>query len=470
MTRPDPSPVLARRPPPDAPHVALPRTPFADDEDGDDIDGEGFAFALPDIDALIAGPLPSLGPDDLTFIATIDDLDKLPTATPASSAPPTSPGGMLSSPRSSFPPGAFSFATSSRAGCPDGAAERAGLAPWVPRWSVDESVHPGRPTGGVPPPAAAARPPPDAQGVLDDERGAMRAAVRANPRYPKLLDAYFACRRVGADATSKASLARRRRQLLREATEVSCGTMRAALDACVRRYGAELDEFMDNVTDELTAYAEELGACFDEVDAACREAEARVAATAAKKLNALNVSAKTSRPVSTAAKKSVKVEPNAERESDSDTGGSDEDEASAWVRRRRRKAAKESKIPDTREDDLRKSLKRKYASSILALKDEFLKKTKKGKLPSSATKTLKEWWLANLLWPYPSEDAKRALMKLAGLNQTQINNWFINQRKRHWHRLFDRDEAQPISETEARHMILEKYGNVEAFLEVARAA
>lgn len=372
---------------------------------------------------------------------------------------------MLSSPRSSFPPGALRFATT-RAGCPDGAAERAGLAPWVPRWSVDESVHhPGRPGGGAPPPAAR----PFDAAVIDDERGAMRAAVRANPRYPKLLDAYFACRRVGADATSKASLARRRRQLLRDASEVSSGTMRAALDACVRRYGAELDEFMERVTDELTSYAEELSACFDEVDAACREAEARVAATAAKKLNAMNVSAKTAGPVLTAAKKSVKAEPDAGG-SDSDTGGSDEDEASAWVRRRRRKAAKESKIPDTREDDLRKSLKRKYASSILALKDEFLKKTKKGKLPSSATKTLKEWWLANLLWPYPSEDAKRALMKLAGLNQTQINNWFINQRKRHWHRLFDRDEAQPISEMEARHMILEKYGNVEAFLEVARAA
>ena len=338
------------------------------------------------------------------------------------------------------------------------------MAPWVPRWSVDESVHPGRPGGGVPAPAR----PFDAP-VLDDERGAMRAAVRANPRYPKLLDAYFACRRVGADATSKASLARRRRRLLREASEVSSGTMRTALDACVRRYGAELDEFLERVIDELTACAEDLSACFDEVDAACREAEARVAATAAKKLNAMNVSAKTAGPTSTAAKKSVNVEPDAGG-SDSDTGGSDEDEASAWVRRRRRKAAKESKIPDTREDDLRKSLKRKYASSILALRDEFLKKTKKGKLPSSATKTLKEWWLANLLWPYPSEDAKRALQKLAGLNQTQINNWFINQRKRHWHRLFDRDEAQPISETEARHMILEKYGDVEAFLEVARAA
>lgn len=463
---------MARRPPPGRPsRRPPPESSIADDEDGDDIDGEGFAFALPDIDALIAGPLPSLGPDDLTFIATIDDLDKLPTAPPdapthsASNAPPTSPGGMLSSPRSSFPPGALRFATTG-AGCPDGAAERAGLAPWVPRWSVDESVHhPGRPGGGAPPPAAR----PFDAAVIDDERGAMRAAVRANPRYPKLLDAYFACRRVGADATSKASLARRRRQLLRDASEVSSGTMRAALDACVRRYGAELDEFMERVTDELTSYAEELSACFDEVDAACREAEARVAATAAKKLNAMNVSAKTAGPVLTAAKKSVKAEPDAGG-SDSDTGGSDEDEASAWVRRRRRKAAKESKIPDTREDDLRKSLKRKYASSILALKDEFLKKTKKGKLPSSATKTLKEWWLANLLWPYPSEDAKRALMKLASLNQTQINNWFINQRKRHWHRLFDRDEAQPISEMEARHMILEKYGNVEAFLEVARAA
>jgi len=53
---------------------------------------------------------------------------------------------------------------------------------------------PGRPpSGGVPPPPAAR--PFDAKDPLDDERGAMRAAVRANPRYPKLLDAYFACRR-----------------------------------------------------------------------------------------------------------------------------------------------------------------------------------------------------------------------------------------------------------------------------------
>jgi hypothetical protein len=293
----------------------------------------------------------------------------------------------------------------------------------------------------------------------------MRAAVRANPRYPKLLDAYFACRRVGADAAGKASLQRRRRQLLKEAADVNAGAMRLALDGCVRAYGADLDEFMDRVTNELTSYAQELNACFDEVVDACRDAEARVAKLALKTQNALNVSGVSKKSVT-----AVKHEPKDDDESDDSDPSDDDDESAAWVRRRKRKCAKESKTVDTREDDLRKSLKRKYASSILALKDEFLKKTKKGKLPASSTDALKEWWLANLLWPYPSEDAKKALMRLATLNQTQINNWFINQRKRHWHRLFTRDEAQPISEAEARHMILEKYGNVEAFLEVARAA
>ena len=37
-------------------------SPLTDEDDT----GEDFAFSLPDIGALIAGPLPSLGPDDLT--------------------------------------------------------------------------------------------------------------------------------------------------------------------------------------------------------------------------------------------------------------------------------------------------------------------------------------------------------------------------------------------------------------------
>ena len=50
---------------------------------------------------------------------------------------------------------------------------------------------------------------------------------------------------------------------------------------------------------------------------------------------------------------------------------------------------------------------------------------------------------------------RSALLKetRAALTRRSANNWFINQRAGHWHRLFDRDEAQPIGETEARHMI-----------------
>jgi hypothetical protein len=44
---------------------------------------------------------------------------------------------------------------------------------------------------------------------------------------------------------------------------------------------------------------------------------------------------------------------------------------------------------DVRENDLRSSLKRKYGASIMNLKDEFLRKRKKGKLPQPATTALK---------------------------------------------------------------------------------
>lgn len=71
---------------------------------------------------------------------------------------------------------------------------------------------------------------------------------------------------------------------------------------------------------------------------------------------------------------------------------------------------------------------------------------------------LLDWWNAHYRWPYPTviyyttalytvlwgdcdldllnwilqEEDKVKLAKKTGLEQKQINNWFINQRKRHW--------------------------------------
>ena len=94
------------------------------------------------------------------------------------------------------------------------------------------------------------------------------------------------------------------------------------------------------------------------------------------------------------------------------------------------------------EELLRQHLKRRHAASLLSLKEEFMRKRKKGRLPKDATEALKAWWQSNLVWPYPSvrvpvcwvaacaadadacaqDDDKRALGDDTGLNATQINN------------------------------------------------
>ena len=51
---------------------------------------------------------------------------------------------------------------------------------------------------------------------------------------------------------------------------------------------------------------------------------------------------------------------------------------------------------------LREQLRRKYSSYIWSLKQEFLKKKKKGKLPKEARASLLHWWALHYKWPYPS--------------------------------------------------------------------
>lgn len=82
--------------------------------------------------------------------------------------------------------------------------------------------------------------------------------------------------------------------------------------------------------------------------------------------------------------------------------------------------------------ELKDKLFRKYSGYISSLKHEFSKKKKKGKLPKEARQTLLDWWNMHYKWPYPTEADKVALAVSTGLDQKQINNWFINQRKRHW--------------------------------------
>lgn len=105
-----------------------------------------------------------------------------------------------------------------------------------------------------------------------------------------------------------------------------------------------------------------------------------------------------------------------------------------------------------------------YKEKIVDIREEILRKRRAGKLPGDTTSLLKAWWQAHSKWPYPTvsetihrllleksklsysvltyslyvltcfvqEDDKARLVQETGLQLKQINNWFINQRKRNW--------------------------------------
>ena len=338
--------------------------------------------------------------------------------------------------------------------------------------------------------------------------------MRVHTMYPALLRAYFACRSAGADRATELALRRRRDALLEDARvrrEENAQNASGFFDAHTHGQGGEeMDDFIARCTAELRAYSVELNAIARESEDACAEFERRVAtitASAAK----IKIDDERARERGggggTPADAARGVDDDTVYDDEDEFGDDDDDDdddestdASAWVRKQRKRAAANaaaaaaaaagggSKKPpaapaaaaaagpsltakhvDTREDDLRKSLKRKYATSISSLRDEFLRKRKKGKLPTDATEALKKWWSDNVVWPYPSEDDKRALSKSTNLSATQINNWFINQRKRHWHKLF-KGVTQPASEEEAAVALRRAFGTLEKALEVARAS
>ncbi|KAM2250108.1 hypothetical protein ACFXTI_004657 [Malus domestica] len=88
--------------------------------------------------------------------------------------------------------------------------------------------------------------------------------------------------------------------------------------------------------------------------------------------------------------------------------------------------------PQAEDKELKVQLSHKCSGYLGTLKQEFMKKKKNGKLPKEAWHQLLDWWCRHYKSPYPLEAQKLALAESTGLELKQINNWFINQRKRHW--------------------------------------
>ncbi|KAF4548282.1 putative homeobox protein CUP9 [Elsinoe fawcettii] len=61
---------------------------------------------------------------------------------------------------------------------------------------------------------------------------------------------------------------------------------------------------------------------------------------------------------------------------------------------------------------------------------QLAKARKRSNLPKESTDIMKRWFEDHLDNPYPSEDEKKYFAQKAGINLTQVSNWFINHRRR----------------------------------------
>ncbi|KAK2663728.1 hypothetical protein Ddye_002302 [Dipteronia dyeriana] len=235
---------------------------------------------------------------------------------------------------------------------------------------------------------------------------AIRARIASHPLYPKLLQSYIDCHKVGSPPEMTDVL----NEIIRS-SESDVNKRSAVVSGCL---GAdpELDEFMETYCDILNKYKSDLSKPFDEATTFLNSMETQLS-------NLCNGGV--SRSYGSAVEGGGGGGGSSDDEEEELSGGGETEEVH-----------EECIIRADVDRELKDKLIRKYGGYISSLKNEFSKKKKKGKLPKQARQALFEWWNIHYRWPYPTEADKIALAESTGLDQKQINNWFINQRKRHW--------------------------------------
>ncbi|KAJ0051643.1 hypothetical protein Pint_01976 [Pistacia integerrima] len=209
-----------------------------------------------------------------------------------------------------------------------------------------------------------------------------KAKIIAHPYFPRLLAAYVNCQKVGAPPEVVARL--------HEVCVSGEAMNSSSVTTCLGEDPA-LDQFMEAYCEMLIKYEQELTKPFREAMFFLSKIEYQL-----KSLTVFSTSGQNTSSEEEVDLNDFYIDPLAE------------------------------------DRELKGQLLRKYSGYLGNLKQEFMKKKKKGKLPKEARQQLLDWWNVHYKWPYPSESQKLALAESTGLDPKQINNWFINQRKRHW--------------------------------------
>ncbi|XVF85018.1 hypothetical protein PTKIN_Ptkin17bG0085000 [Pterospermum kingtungense] len=195
----------------------------------------------------------------------------------------------------------------------------------------------------------------------EDMSTLIKAKIASHPSYPRLLQAYIDCQKVGAPPEIASILD----EILRE-NDVN---KRDIVPTCL---GAdpELDEFMETYCDMLVKYKSDLSRPFDEATTFLNKVEMQL------------------RNLCTGASIRGPSDEGAVSSDEEDVSGGEVDAQEAQ--------------PRSEDRGLKDRLLSRFGSHISTLKLEFSKKKKKGKLPREARQTLLDWWNVHYKWPYPT--------------------------------------------------------------------
>ncbi|KAK3146490.1 hypothetical protein QOZ80_3BG0267090 [Eleusine coracana subsp. coracana] len=259
----------------------------------------------------------------------------------------------------------------------------------APFYTLDQgATTASSPPAEVPTPRPAASDP-SRQSSNEGGSEIIKAKIMSHPLYPALLKAFIDCRKVGAPPEVIGRLS-----ALAGEVEMNSNDRQEQPEE-----DPELDQFMEMYCHMLERYKQELTRPIQEADEFFRIMEAQI--------DSFVLDDKTCCELGGG-------------------GSSDEDEQET--------GGHLDGLSETigEDNELKNRLLNKYSGYLSSLWKELSRKKKKGKLPRDARQKLLHWWQLHYRWPYPSELEKAALSESTGLDAKQINNWFINQRKRHW--------------------------------------
>ncbi|KAL6761078.1 hypothetical protein V8C86DRAFT_2542577 [Haematococcus lacustris] len=326
-----------------------------------------------------------------------------------------------------------------------------GLCPRHPECSAPQVPHPA---------AALARhiSSEAAQDAIEGER--LQHRILQHPLFPKFLDALTACRKAGL--CSGRHLPALDAQCIQAKKHANAALQTSQSHQCLlsAQEDGELQAFMGSLVSLVEAHRDQLDSLQQEAEGCSKEFEAQISNLAT---GTAGAQPKPMPQALQGAEQSAVVGGAGDRPASRSLGATSDSSSglSSTVLSAGTiiglAACAEGTAVDassgglTEGAQLGSMLKKRYANQISALQEEFNRKRSKGKLPDEATEVLKEWWQQNLCWPYPTEDDKAILCQSTGLNGVQVNNWFINQRKRHWHKYFPK--GPPHSAEEAAQVL-----------------